>query len=494
MRINRFAKDIVAGHPMRKSCSTDLYYAKVCNELLQCVMWVTSEEDIDVGVKEDIAITVALYFEDIVSDSGIWHSFVKKNRELYGFWVPFYDVDYADYMPDEPHVEDIRFLIWQTLIDGSDELINPDYPLAYVLAERLYEILYKEFEKSPINDELKEYFIKASFTDDYINLRSVLLWVFDSCYLTYNVEQKVSLFHTESKRLSRYTPANDSMAASYNVHVQFAFKYKVGPLALLPQEWLAMILEFNHNAEKARLVRSVEYRDFDIYHTESVDDKYFYFIGSDGLKITVEKNDFQGIGEKKIKNSDGCVMACVKFGDMWHPNGMSVWDTRKESFEEQRDIKKNYRSGISKKNFDRLMKMSGGSPLFYFRDGRELRRFMIDDMGCPEHIIKDSKADDCEFIAFWIPAYDGDFYILDEGALCIKDPRNPYYDEAKAREDAIEIVMGYDYGEGDMVSYLISHGMLPDAAFPSALGYEDGRRMAQNNLDFLARISKLDNY
>ena len=54
--------------------------------------------------------------------------------------------------------------------------------------------------------------------------------------------------------------------------------------------------------------------------------------------------------------------------------------------------------------------------------------------------------------------------------------------------------MGYDYGEGDMVSYLISHGMLPDAAFPSALGYEDGRRMAQNNLDFLARISKLDNY
>ena len=53
--------------------------------------------------------------------------------------MPFYDVDYADYMPDEPHVEDIRFLIWQTLIDGSDELINPDYPLAYVLAERLYE-------------------------------------------------------------------------------------------------------------------------------------------------------------------------------------------------------------------------------------------------------------------------------------------------------------------------------------------------------------------
>lgn len=57
-----------------------------------------------------MAIKQTLYFEDMVSEIGLWHSFVQKHQQLYGKALPFYHVE-KDYTLDEPHIEDVQFLL-----------------------------------------------------------------------------------------------------------------------------------------------------------------------------------------------------------------------------------------------------------------------------------------------------------------------------------------------------------------------------------------------
>lgn len=57
-----------------------------------------------------IILTLIDYLQDIVSDAGIWRSFIIANRELYGWSVPFHRIG-EDYVDFELNREDIRFLV-----------------------------------------------------------------------------------------------------------------------------------------------------------------------------------------------------------------------------------------------------------------------------------------------------------------------------------------------------------------------------------------------
>ena len=39
------------------------------------------------------------------------------------------------------------------------------------------------------------------------------------------------------------------------------------------------------------------------------------------------------------------------------------------------------------------MKKTGGSPLVYLHDGEEVRRFMMDGIGIPKHLMQPSRLD-----------------------------------------------------------------------------------------------------
>ena len=115
-----------------------------------------AREEMDGETVELIAKKVALYFEDVICDCGLWRSFVEKHRELYGRWLPFHEVD-KDYMADEPHIEDIALIVWNVLLEmWKDKIVNPESPRIMQIAEAFYEILDDEFEKAPINEDLKE--------------------------------------------------------------------------------------------------------------------------------------------------------------------------------------------------------------------------------------------------------------------------------------------------------------------------------------------------
>ena len=488
------AQDIVMRHPMGMRCDTDFYYAKVGNRLLRQLSKNPAKHGLSEEVMIKMALKTVLYFEDVICDSGIWRSFVEKHQALYGKSLPFYSFK-GEYYADEPHVRDIQLLLWDVMMEEHEnEIINPENPGLSAIAFDFYEVLDDEFEKAPINETLKDFFEHPVFIDDFIEMRNVLQWICSTCYLTAG-RYKLRGFHETFEsivKLLRFD-SHDNRAV-YAAMCQQPFKYKTGMLAMLPQEWLAEFLECNGRNAEAKELRAIEFRPYDLYKLDGFDETFIRLSDTQGREIVVRKDSYGDMRDSTLMATDGCVASFVKYLGEWNTNGMDSWGTFGKAYEEQREKKRRYKSGVPQKNYEAMMKKSGGSPLFYLRDGKDARRFLMEDVGIPESLMRPSGLDDKEYMVAWVPSPDEDVFFGPDAALAIKDERNPYYKAVDDSETGMDLISAPDRLPGDMIQYLIAHNMLPDAALRHLHGAEVGRKLAQKNLDFLARSIRRDQY
>lgn len=144
-------------HDRLKLVDTDQWYLDFANRLLKVV----SESDLYGGETRDaqqrVAVTIALYLEDCVSDGGNWRRFIRWHKENYGRYLPFYKLS-ESYLPDEINKEDVAFLLWGIGSSGEemtgDCVENPFDPDLLEFADMLYELLDQVFEEAPISDGL----------------------------------------------------------------------------------------------------------------------------------------------------------------------------------------------------------------------------------------------------------------------------------------------------------------------------------------------------
>ena len=178
-------KDIRKGHPFGFSSATDTDYVRIANTVFDMLHYVSfSAQRTDEEMKR-MAIKLTLYFEDIVSEIGLWRSFVHLHQSLYGKPLPFYYTDMG-YTEDEPNIYDIQLLLWDATLDDeySETLVNPDNEALACAARTVYAYFMELFEDTPINDDLYDFFHEARFTDNFYEVRQVLKWNFFDCYLT----------------------------------------------------------------------------------------------------------------------------------------------------------------------------------------------------------------------------------------------------------------------------------------------------------------------
>lgn len=481
------AKDINYGHPMDMKSSTDMYYANVGNIMLRKASVLRVSESLSSSELHDIVVKIVLYFEDIICDGGLWRTFVGKHQELYGKPLPYYDIE-GEYFADEPHVEDIRLLIWDVLSEQNlNEVVHPEEDIIMDLADAFYEVLEEEFENAPINEDMKCYYEEASFMGDFIKMRSVLQWLYNYCYITRH-KLNTDYFLEYNDHLSNMLHLEEgdprAMYASSN---QVVFKAKVGMLALLPLEWLALLMEANGNRQHAETLRAVEFRDYELYLLEDFDNETIRLMSLKDEILTIRMDGYSHFDSMDLKELEGCVASFVKFKGEWQPNGMDSWGRFRESFLKRKDEQTRYKKGFSEDHFKKIMKQTGGSPLVYLRDGEEVRRFLMDGIGFPKHLIQPSKLDDETEIVAWVPdCDDGPFFSFGcTSAIC--DPRNPFYVKDEIGADSLELIVNPEVSEDTMARFLIEHNLLPDAAFDSRFGKERGKQLAQENLDFIAR-------
>lgn len=494
MAVKIVVRDIAHSHPDGMISSTDLYYANVGNLLLRKASRVSSSKTLLNSELRAIAVRIALYFEDIICDGGLWRSFVNKHQELYGKLLPFYDVE-EEYYHDEPHVEDIRLLIWDTMLsENPDDIIHPEEDVIIHLADAFYDVLENEFENAPINESMKQFYEEASFMDDFIKMRNMLMWLYSSCYLTnHSLNKEFLLEEMESVCRLLNLDENDPRAI-YASTSQVFFKGKIGMLALLPVEWLAMLMEVNGNDQHAETLRALEFRNYDLYVIEDFDDETVKYKDLDDNIYSVRLDGYQDLTPEDLIEVEGCVGSFVKYSGEWQPNGMNSWGKFRKAFQEQKKNRKRYKEGFSEKNYKKLMKQTNGSPFVYLRDGKEVRQFMMEGIGVPENLIQPSELDNQEEVVAWVPTNEEGPFFSFGCTYAICDPRNPFYVEDETGEDSLELITNPELSESSMAHYLIEHNMLPYASFDHSKGKERGRQLVQDNLDFIARCFRRGYY
>ena len=479
---------------MGMPCTTDYYYAKVGNLLLRRLLKCPEKEGLSEDVLIKMALKTALYFEDIICDCGLWRSFVEKYRTLYGKTLPFYSFN-GEYYADEPHIQDIQLLLWDVMMEEfEDEIINPENSGLIAIAYNFCEVLDEEFEKAPVNEKLKDLFEHPVFIDDFIEMRNMLQWICSTCYLTAGRNKLTAFYQTFENIVELLNLDSQDQRAVYAAMCQQPFKYKTGMLAMLPQEWLAGILECNGRSAEATELRAIEFRPYDLFRLDGFDETFIRLSDTQGREILVRKDSYGDLRDSTLMTTEGCIASFVKYLGEWNTNGIDSWGRYGKVYEEQREKKRHYKSGVPPKNYEAMMKKSGGSPLFYLRDGKAARHFLIEDVGIPENLMHPSELDDKEYIAAWAPSSDEDIFFAPDAALFIKDERNPFYKAITDTETSMDLISARDRLQDDMVRYLIAHNMLPDATLNHSKDPEAGRKLVQENLDFLARSIRRDQY
>ena len=475
-------KDIENRHPIGLHSATDMEYARIATEIAT-EMAKQDVDDIPADGLRLMALNIAMYFEDVVADAGIWRSFTDKVKELYGRRLPFYDVDDDNYYQDEPNLVDVKLLVWYTMLEVHNGRIgNPENPILEKLATAAYSVLDKNFETVPVNDKLKEFFATPQFLDDFYRQRNILNWFVFGCYLTYmpyamdlvvdHAHQMVNMLHC------------DMNLALYHMESTLPYTCNVGPLALKPQQWLAMTLRANGKVEAAEKVENQKAKEYKPYKVVNVDDdKNVTFEDVDGEEFTVENKELNLMPDATIAKGWSGISAFVEYDGAWHLNGAMSWDRGAKAFDE---LRKDYEGHQNlHEAYDKLVAEAGGSRLFYFADTKQLKDFFLEKLPFADDTAKKfSLPEGHENILLYVPEDYGDFQIFPDGALCVKDDRNPYYNQKWAKNQTLNFVLSVN---PTVQQYLISHNLLPDATINSSKGLERGNEIVQQNFDFLVK-------
>ena len=109
-----------AGHP------TDDYYLMLAQYVDKLWAGMKVLPEVGEGLRKRVALDLVGYFQDVVADAGLWRSFVKMCRHLYGRPVPFYD-EPDGYVDAELNQIDVQFIVWYSLEShlGFMGLVSP---------------------------------------------------------------------------------------------------------------------------------------------------------------------------------------------------------------------------------------------------------------------------------------------------------------------------------------------------------------------------------
>ena len=75
--------------------------------------------------------------------------------------------------------------------------------------------------------------------------------------------------------------------AYYEAECVMAYQYRIGPLALLPQEWLGMVLRAVGKTVEAADVEAIRWRDYEPYLLEQYDSKGFTLCSIDDEQLSL---------------------------------------------------------------------------------------------------------------------------------------------------------------------------------------------------------------
>ena len=476
-------------HPYKQTNSVDQYYVGIANEIHKRLYSSTIADAFE--EEENIRYTslcLAAWFEDVISQTGIWQAFTAECRKRYGAYLPFYPIK-GDYFPDEINLEDIRFLLWhhiQYLCRGISA-INPENPGIEQTAQEIYGLLAEEYETAPENERMQEFLYHSAMgEEDFFRYREILDWFHYQCY--FNIEN-VAQCRDEAERLLDDEKITPEMAETliYATRTSLTFKGRRNLLSLTSPEWLALIGKAH---PEHQLWGKVKVRKNSCYLLEKEDDRYLYVKDlcseDEGeFKITKKSLNLSAIRSREAGKST-LICELIYFGNAWWQCGMLLENKYNQKMAEYvDDLTKQKEKTNEKAAFPDFIKASGGKSFVFCQSQEEISDFLLNKMDYNLKEGLDIPRINTENGAMLMANPHTGLHIQFKLCECIKSPDNPNYNKEEAEKNAIMFIVNPDIIPYQLSCILQDEGMLPDAYLNSLQRKEYGQEFIRKNAHFL---------
>ena len=476
-------------HPYKQTNSVDQYYVGIANEIHKRLYSSTIADAFE--EEENIRYTslcLAAWFEDVISQTGIWQAFTAECRKRYGTYLPFYPIK-GDYFPDEINLEDIRFLLWhhiQYLCRGISA-INPENPGIEQTAQEIYGLLAEEYETAPENERMQEFLYHSAMgEEDFFHYREILDWFHYQCY--FNIEN-VAQCRDEAERLLDDEKITPEMAETliYATRTSLTFKGRRNLLSLTSPEWLALIGKAH---PEHQLWGKVKARENSCYLLEKEDDEFLYVKDlcseDEGeFKITKKSLNLSAIRSREVGKST-LICELIYFGNAWWQCGMLLENKYDQKMAEYvDDLTKQKEKTNEKATFHDFIKASGGKSFVFCQSQEEISDFLLNKMGYGLKEDLDIPRIHTETGAMLMANPHTGLHIQFKLCECIKSPDNPNYNKEEAEKNAIMFIVNPDIIPYQLSCILQDEGMLPDAYLNSLQRKEYGQEFIRKNAHFL---------
>ena len=476
-------------HPYKQTNSVDQYYVGIANEIHKRLYSSTIADAFE--EEENIRYTslcLAAWFEDVISQTGIWQAFTAECRKRYGAYLPFYPIK-GDYFPDEINLEDIRFLLWhhiQYLCRGISA-INPENPGIEQTAQEIYGLLAEEYETAPENERMQEFLYHSAMgEEDFFRYREILDWFHYQCY--FNIEN-VAQCRDEAERLLDDEKITPEMAETliYATRTSLTFKGRRNLLSLTSPEWLALIGKAH---PEHQLWGKVKARENSCYLLEKEDDEFLYVKDlcseDEGeFKITKKSLNLSAIRSREVGKST-LICELIYFGNAWWQCGMLLENKYNQKMAEYvDDLTKQKEKTNEKAAFHDFIKASGGKSFVFCQSQEEISDFLLNKMDYNLKEGLDIPRINTENGAMLMANPHTGLHIQFKLCECIKSPDNPNYNKEEAEKNAIMFIVNPDIIPYQLSCILQDEGMLPDAYLNSLQRKEYGQEFIRKNAHFL---------
>jgi hypothetical protein len=203
------------------------------------------------------------YFEDLISETNVWNTFVRIHTRLYKKPLPFFAI--GEYYEEEINQQDISFLIWYFMNTIEQEkFISPHNSFFEEIASYVMEVFDDAWDYAPENTYLKSFYKIDKNEVDYYKARSFTDTILFGTYLFYpdtllDLMEEEALIIEESER-------DDHLLSLLNANRdEFVHKSHTRLLSLKAKEWVAEIIGESHPRNKDFLSLSQKISGFFLY-------------------------------------------------------------------------------------------------------------------------------------------------------------------------------------------------------------------------------------
>ncbi len=518
-----YIKDWLELKPYEKQTVTDSYYLKICNDIKRVIT--TNKQSFVLQRyldNEDINLLscfLTSYFEDLISETNIWNSFVRIHQRLYKKHLPFYNLD--EYYEEEINPQDISFLIWYFLNTVQEEkFISPFNDFIVETAEKIFDVFDKEWEFAPENEYLKTFYQIDQNQNDFYIARNLIDTVLFKTYLFYP-DMLFKLQEQEKEIIKNSKDDNNIIMFLNENRDKTLHKARTRLLSLKGKEWVSEILGANHLLSKDFLTISEKIQGLFLYKGQDKNNIFIEHIAS-SKKFNLTKKSFDY--SQTLKELDTILfIGIVMWKDEWWFSGVFFQQPfnpdlildEKNSLESRRavnflDHQKQEINEILKKQLSAFKDFNNGSQIAFLPSVRieEFYKGYIEffnNTNLSEKEIREAKQRARNDGFFGTNDTHKDFSEVSETGLIFFNPNsggeialavnsafpmssNPYFKEEDSEEHVMRLLMDESLST-ELAMYCIDNCKTKLSFFTKGVG-----KKYIEDIDFLLRFWKKDNY